>query len=294
MGDDEEYENYKATTATLPKCDWYHIKFMCRFFAAEALGLGMIVFLIACHAAEGSLASNVSGPVVASAAFAVAVWTVGPVSGPQITGALSLALLMTRRINFVYFILGLAGQLCGALVGVSLASRLVPGLMNKAYVNLHVPGPGVTNAQAFGMECICSFLLIVCCLSTLDEFRNPHWSQGHVTQFSVVVFLLILMLAGVLAKITGCGMNPAASLSAAIYNNEYKKIWIYIVAPFVGSIIAVLLWEMLLSNGASVERIKHWWTDPDFDRTKDYQRLDNDAIHVYDAEDAMLSIALHT
>ncbi|KAA0189668.1 AQP-1 [Fasciolopsis buskii] len=143
-GDDD---SYKATTAKLPKCDWYHIKFMCRFFAAEALGLGMIVFLIACHAAEGDLASNVSGPIVASAAFAVSVWTVGPVSGPQITGALSLALLMTRRINFVYFILGLAGQLCGALVGVSLASRLVPGLMDKANLNLHVPGQGCEDYE---------------------------------------------------------------------------------------------------------------------------------------------------
>lgn len=125
-------------------------------------------------------------------------------------------------------------------------------------------------------------------------------------------------------KVTGCGLNPAFSLSAAIFNNNYKKIWvsfgsakpdlffvnswlyrlsysclklnyscsflkIYIVAPFVGTIIAVLFWEMLLSDGASVERIKHWWTDPDFDRTKDYKRLDREAFCTFDAEDAMLS-----
>ncbi|TPP63054.1 AQP-1 [Fasciola gigantica] len=201
MGKCYDDVNYKATTATLPRCDWYHIKFMCRIFAAEALGLGMIVFIVACHGAEGNLASNVSGPVTASAAFAVAVWTVGPISGPQITAALSVALLMTRRINFVYFILGIAGQLCGALVGISLASRLVPGLLDKANLNLHIPGPGVTDGQAFGMECICSFLLIVCCLSTVDEFRNPHWAQGHVTVFSVVVYFLILMLAAILVSL---------------------------------------------------------------------------------------------
>ncbi|TPP63053.1 AQP-1 [Fasciola gigantica] len=217
--------------------------------------------------------------------------TIGPVSGPQLTAALSLALLMNEaKSNFVYFILGIAGQFCGALVGIALASQLVPGLSNKK-LNLHTPGENVTDGQAFGMECICSFLLIVCCLSTVDEFRNPHWAQGHVTVFSVVVYFLILMLAAILVKVTGCGMNPAASLSAAIFNNNYGKIWIYIVAPVVGSIIAVLFWEMMLSDGASAERIKHWWTDPNFDRTKDYKRMEREANEVYDTEEAMLSIS---
>ncbi|THD18843.1 AQP-1 [Fasciola hepatica] len=244
MGENYDDVNYKATAATLPRCDWYHIKFMCRFFTAEALGLGMILFLVACHGAGGKLASDVSGPITASAAFAVAVWTIGPISGPQLTAAVSLALLMTRRINFVYFILGIAGQFCGALVGIALASQLVPGLSNKK-LNLHTPGENVTDGQAFGMEFICSFLLIVWCLSTVDEFRHPHWTQSHI----------------------------------------------YILAPMVGSIIAVLFWEMMISDGASVERIKHWWTDPNFDRTKDYKRLSQEDSRVFDPEETMLSIA---
>nr|ADO32834.1 AQP-2 [Fasciola gigantica] len=286
MGEYYDDVNYKATTATLPRCDWYHTKFMCRFFATEALGLGMIVFILVCHGAEGKLASDVNGPITASAAFAVSVWTIGPVSGPQLTAALSLALLMTRRINFVYFILGIAGQFCGALVGIALASQLVPGLSNKK-LNLHTPGENVTDGQAFGMECICSFLLIVCCLSTVDEFRNPHWAQGHVTVFSVIIFFLILMLAAILAKVTGCGLNPASSLAGAIYSNDYNKLWIYILAPMVGSLIAVLFWEMMISDGASVERIKHWWTDPNFDRTKDYKRLSQEDSRVFSPEEAM-------
>ncbi|VDP93722.1 unnamed protein product, partial [Echinostoma caproni] len=237
---------YQATTATLPRVDWYHAKFMFRIFAAEALGVGIIIFILAVHSAGGELKSDLNGPITAAAAFAVAVWTVGPVSGPQITPILSLALLLTRRINFVYFILGIMGQTFGAFMALLLGSRLVPGLSEKNNLLLQIPGPNVTDLQAFGLECVCSFILIVCVLSTLDEFRKSHWSQGHVTSFSIIVFILILPLAAVL---------------------------IYVTAPICGSVIAVLLWEMVISDGASVERIKHWWTDPNFDRHKDYNRL---------------------
>ncbi|KAA0189676.1 AQP-1 [Fasciolopsis buskii] len=290
--DYEEELDYKATTATLPKRDWYHAKFMCRVFAAEALGLGLICFLVTVHGGTGSLKSDVSGPVTASAAFAVAVWIVGPVSGPQITPILSIALLLTRRINFVYCILGIAGQICGGVLGVALGSRLIPGMSERNDVFFQNPGPGVTDGQAFGMECVCSFLLIICCLSTMDEFRKPHWADGHITVFSLVVFLLILMLASPLAKVTGCGMNPSATLAGAIYNHRFQKIWIYIVAPISGSIIAVLLWEMLISDGASIERTKHWWTDPNFDRHKDYVRAKREAARRRFAEEAMLRIGL--
>lgn len=202
MGHHHNDVSYRATIAKFPKCDWYHIKFMFRVFASEAFGLGMIVFIVACHGAGGELKSPVSGPVTASAAFAVAVWTMGPISGPQLTAALSLALLLTRRMNFVYGIIGVLGQLCGSLLGIGLAACLIPGLRDRTNFALHAPGPGVTDGQAFGLECICTFLLIACCLSTLDESRNAHWAQGHVTQFSVVVFLLILMLAAIIVSHT--------------------------------------------------------------------------------------------
>ncbi|VDP68365.1 unnamed protein product [Echinostoma caproni] len=285
-----EEEEYKATPATLPRCDFYHVRFMIRFFLTEVLGLGMIIFIITCHSASGALTSPVNGPVTAAAAFAVAVWTIGPVTGPQITPILSVALLMTRRINFVYCILGIAGQICGALIGVALGSQMVPGLSEKNNLLLHWPGAGLSDGQVFGLECICSFFLIICCLSTIDEFRKPHWIEGHITVFSLIVYLLILFLASVLAETTGVGMNPSASLAGAIYNHNFGKIWIYIVAPICGSVIAVLLWEMVLSDGASWERTKHWWTDPYFDRTKDYKKLKRQEELDYYTEEAMLRI----
>ncbi|VDP18677.1 unnamed protein product [Echinostoma caproni] len=145
---------------------------MCRTFAAEALGLGMIIFIVKCHAAEHELKSPFSG--AASAAFAVAMWTVGPVSGLQLTPILSVVFLIIRRINFVYCILGMAGQRFGAVIGLALASRLVPGLLDNAALNLHVLEKNVNDGQVFGLECLCSSLLIICCLSTLDELRKLH------------------------------------------------------------------------------------------------------------------------
>lgn len=47
---------------------------------------------------------------------------------------------------------------------------------------------------------------------------------------------------------------------------------------------------MLISDGASIERTKHWWTDPNFDRHKDYVRAKREAARRRFAEEAMLRI----
>ncbi|VDP89008.1 unnamed protein product [Echinostoma caproni] len=217
---------YQATTATLPRVDWYHAKFMFRIFAAEALGVGIIIFILAVHSAGDELKSDLNGPIVTGAAFAVAVWTVGPVSGPQITPIISVARLLTRRINFVYFILGIMGQTFGAFMALLLGSRLVPGLSEKNNLVLQTPGPNVTDLQAFGIECVCSFILIVIFLSTLDEFRKPYCSQGQVSSFSIIVFFMLLVLSAVMIKTTGTGLHPSKSLAAALYNRSFEKLWV--------------------------------------------------------------------
>lgn len=44
---------------------------------------------------------------------------------------------------------------------------------------------------------------------------------------------------------------------------------------------------MVLSDAASIERTKHWLTDPHFDRTKDYKRLNQQGNVMHESEEAM-------
>ncbi|TPP63056.1 hypothetical protein FGIG_04558 [Fasciola gigantica] len=65
-------------------------------------------------------------------------------------------------------------------------------------------------------------------------------------------------------------MNPALSLGGAIANANFREIWIYIVGPLIGSLIVTLGYELLLSDGASLARLKALATESNFDRSKNY------------------------
>jgi aquaporin Z len=45
--------------------------------------------------------------------------------------------------------------------------------------------------------------------------------------------------------ISGASMNPARSLGPAIVAGDLSSLWVYLTAPFVGAVLAVLLYRRL-------------------------------------------------
>lgn len=45
--------------------------------------------------------------------------------------------------------------------------------------------------------------------------------------------------------ISGASMNPARSLGPAIVSNQYKGLWIYLTAPFLGAIAGAWVYNMV-------------------------------------------------
>ena len=56
------------------------------------------------------------------------------------------------------------------------------------------------------------------------------------------VVLLEAMFAG---PISGASMNPARSLAPALVSNQTQHVWIYVTAPFVGALLAVITYQFL-------------------------------------------------
>ena len=69
-----------------------------------------------------------------------------------------------------------------------------------------------------------------------------------------LAFALVLLACSVAGgAVSGASMNPARSLGPAFiqlfdgdYKNPIKQIWIYIVGPFVGAIIAAFVWPIFI------------------------------------------------
>ncbi|KAF5404306.1 Transporter major intrinsic protein family protein [Paragonimus heterotremus] len=236
-------ENRTPSADKMPRFDFKHCSHMIRIFLAEMIGLGVVCFMVMIYQN-----GPVAGPIVVGLAFTWVAWVFGPISGAQVNPAVTLALFLTRRLSVVYTIICLLAQVIGAMAGAWIGKIAGPAAYaSNNTLGLTLRNPDISSGQAVGLEMLGTGLLILCVLGMLDEFRASAWAQGHVTIFPFAF--------GVTQALIAC-------------------LIIYIVGPIVGGLLAALLYEMVLSDAASLPRLKAWFTHADFDRTKDYQEED--------------------
>jgi glycerol uptake facilitator-like aquaporin len=257
----------------VPKCNGYTARFFIRLFICELLGVMNISFCLTVFTTFEEIAFSVT--TLVAFAYGITVWLCGPITGPLINTSLSVVQLMTRRVAYPYVIVGFLAQLIGGMGGCGFAILLTGKYPDDTHhYGMPIIPETSTVGRALGIEIIGTFILMILVLCTVDEFRNEAWCNGHVTVFAFMIVLAVIMVGPLTAPFSGVGLNPLMTLGCAIVNNYYKHQWVHVFGPIIGTVIAVLLYEMVLSNGASLARTRHWWTDPDFDRTINYKQYE--------------------
>jgi aquaporin NIP len=94
--------------------------------------------------------------------------------------------------------------------------------------------PSVNIYLAFIIEVIItlSLMLVILIMSSKNNSYTP-WVIGLAVAIGVFV-------AG---NYSGGSMNPIRSLSPAVLNNNMNAVWIFLTAPFIGTILAVYIFE---------------------------------------------------
>ncbi len=144
-------------------------KFWAALFA-ELLGT-MFLVLVACGSATA-----LGGPidiVRIALAFGLSVgtivWAIADVSGGHINPAVTIGFLVTRRISVVRALFYIIAQVVGALIGAAILKALTPvndvrGLGTVGYGKLN-------EGQAFGVELLITFVLVLTVFSSVDDRR---------------------------------------------------------------------------------------------------------------------------
>lgn len=93
--------------------------------------------------------------------------------------------------------------------------------------------------QSFLLEIILSFFLMFVILNVATGSKE----QGMFAGLAIgSVVLLEAMFAG---PISGASMNPIRSLAPAIVAGHSAYLWIYLSAPFIGTILAVFFYRII-------------------------------------------------
>ena len=95
-------------------------------------------------------------------------------------------------------------------------------------------------AGAFIVELILTFIFIYTILGVTSDNK-----KGSVAGIVIGLTLTFVHIIGI--KLTGTSVNPARSLAPAIVQGgeALKQVWLFIVAPFVGSALAAVVHKFL-------------------------------------------------
>lgn len=213
---------------------------MRRKLFSEFIGTFALVF-----AGTGAIVINaVSGGVVTHPGIALTfglvvmamIYALGDVSGAHLNPAVTLGFCVAGRFSPRNVLPYVVSQTLGALLA-SLSLLLLFG--NHASLGATLPAGSAW--QSFGLEAILTGILmfVILCVSTGPK------EVGTMAGIAIGgVIALEAMFAG---PICGASMNPARSLAPALVSGNFHALWVYLIAPVLGSVVAVPLW--LLTRG---------------------------------------------
>ena len=215
-------------------------------YLAEMVGT-MVLVLMGCGSAIFNNGCGSAAQVLMVAiAFGLSVvgmaYTIGKISGCHINPAITLGMLVSGKISGKDAAMYMIFQVIGALIGSLILFTLTRGYSSATLTGANAIQEGFTLMPAFVAELIftCIFVLVV--LGTT--------SKGAENNFAGLIIGLTLILVHIVCiPITGTSVNPARSIGPAVFEaiegnmEALKQLWIFIVAPFAGAVLAALIWK---------------------------------------------------
>ncbi len=186
-------------------------------------------------------------------AIALMVYAFGHVSGAHINPAVTIPMMITKKISVKDGIGYILFQIMGAIIATLSLKALFPVIGEKVFWGAHGgPSELLNNSVMSGLavEIILTFFLVVVIFMTAVHKKAPKSVYGAA--IGGMVFLLHLV--GI--PLTGASMNPARSFSPAVVSGDAGLLevqWLYWVGPIIGGIIAGVIMNYLYVKPAEKE-----------------------------------------
>jgi aquaporin Z len=224
-------------------------------YAAEFIGtFSLVLFgcgsaVISAISARGPMGIGLLGVSIAFGFAVVAMaYAIGGISGCHINPAVTIGVLtagkMTVKDAIGYIIAQCLGAILGAAVLYLIASGHLGGFtMPEWGLGANGWGDGYlghyNTLSAFVIEAVMTFLFIFVILGTTSKFGN-----SAMAGLAIGVTLMLIHLVTI--PVTGTSVNPARSLGPALFSGgkALAQLWLFIVAPILGAIIAALVWKL--------------------------------------------------
>lgn len=168
------------------------------------------------------------------------------ISGGQFNPAVSVALLVTRKMSLHDTIFYVLTQLVAAVAAAALLQLMFGGY--TTFNGTPAPAPPFTPVKAMVMEIILTFILVFVIFGVAVDKRGPNLLAGLLIGLTVT---LDILLGG---PYTGASMNPARSFGPALIGMQWTAWWVYWVGPIVGGILAGVVYNTFFLPRANASK----------------------------------------
>ncbi len=228
-------------------------------FLAELIGTFALV-LFGCGAAV--IAGHTSAQMPAglgllgiSLAFGLSVvvmaYAVGNISGCHLNPAVTVAMLVAKKIDIANAMGYVIAQLVGAVLASAVLSFILHGnpgfVLSEWGLGSNGWGPGYlgeySQSAAFITEALMTFIFLFVIFAVTSKLGN-----SNMAGLAIGLTLVLIHLFSI--PITGTSVNPARSFGPAIIVGgvALKQLWLFIAAPITGGILAAVIWKGIFEN----------------------------------------------
>lgn len=224
-------------------------------YIAELIGT-MVLVLFGCGSA--AIAGSVLGNLGIALAFGLSIvamaYVIGDVSGCHINPAVSIGMWIDGRMDVKDLLMYIVFQCIGAIIGIAILAVIINSAPNLGgYMTTGLGANGFGAASSVGLnvvgaiivEIILTFVFVFTVLGVTKKAEN-----GAVAGIVIGLTLAFVHIMGI--PLTGTSVNPARSLAPALFmgGQALQQVWVFILAPIVGAVIAGLLYKGLISEDA--------------------------------------------
>jgi len=216
---------------------------------AELLGTGVLVFI---GTGSAVIAGNEIGFLGIALAFGLSllamVYAIGPISGCHINPAVTVGMLTAGKIKAKEAVGYIIAQCIGAVIASGLLLLIASGRegYSLAVNGLGQNGYGAASPMGYALPACALAEILLTAMFVFVIFGAL--SGGAPKGFAGLAIGTALTMAHIVGiPITGTSVNPARSLGPAVFvgGTALAQLWLFIIAPVIGGILAALAWKYL-------------------------------------------------
>jgi MIP family channel proteins len=216
--------------------------------AVEAIGTFMLVFVTVLTLGVGQLATL----TVFTYGFVVAglVAALGHVSGGHFNPAITLAMLLGKKIDAVgavtYWVAQFAGGALGALVVWACTSRQAVEVATPV-----VDEELITLTGGVVLEALATFLLVLVFFGTVVDERSP------ISAYPFAIGVTVLAAHAPLLPLTRGSLNPARGFGPALVSGEWGGLAAWLAGPLIGAVLAWAFYRFVVAERRRLDPEDH-------------------------------------